>query len=142
METVLAKPLSGTEVAEAICYDLKQALLHEDRLAPHTAHPRFSYTLSLHVNTPDGPTASVVRTLAGGEAAPCVPGAPGTATTEVTVERPVAPPNAVRQETEQPIPVLVETEKGKIEEKWVKYAKDGDKAKPKPPRNKVVGGEA
>ena len=139
METSILKPLSGREVVRAILYDIEQALTHDDRFAAHVAYDGFTFHASIQIRTPSAAIPGVDRILSGGAGAIPPDDAP---TATVTVERPLAPPNQVRMDTEQPVPVLSDDGNGKVTERWAKHRpKDAD-GQTRAPRNKVVGGGA
>jgi len=90
----------------------------DDRLAAHLAYDGFSYHAKLHVSLPSGLQVEFDREFAGGRA---VADLALDSLVVSTAEHPITPPNAVRMDTDQPVPTLVE-EKGQTVEKYVSYA--------------------
>lgn len=138
-ETTLPKPLSGAEMAEAICFDIKQALLNDATFAEHLAYSSYSFKGTIHVTMPSAMRVEYERPIEGGQGE-----VPADATT-VTVEasRAEQPPNEVRFETEQPIPIMVSDDKGRVTETTKSYSGKTVKGKAllnqKSNRNKVFG---
>ena len=131
MEQTIPKPLSGTEVIEAIVHDLRRALLLDDRLAPHSSYDSFAFKANITVSLP--PTAvqkEFTRELAGGAGKLPLP-ADSVATVEATREE--GAPNAVRLDTDQPIPTLVE-ENGVTVERMVPYKGKDASGRPTVPK--------
>lgn len=138
-EQVLNKPLSGVEVARAIMHDIEYALSRTDALAGHVAYDQFSFHATITVKVPRAPRPEFTREIAGGYLSPQAPADAH----ELTVERPLLPPNEVRMETGQPVPVLSTDDHGRTTEKLVSYeGKDpeGRKTAMRRAKNVVVGG--
>ena len=137
METSLLKPLSGAEVVRAILHDIEHALTHDDRFAPHVAYDGFTFHASIQIRTPSAAIPGVDRIVSGG--AGLVPPDDAPAAT-VTAERELQPPNQVRMDTAQPVPVLSDNGDGKVTERWAKHRPADADGRARAPRNKVVGG--
>lgn len=134
-EVTLNKPLSGREVIDAILYDIREALLRDGRLAAHLAFPAYAFTATLTIRTPGNVSEGFTRPLqgSGGNLDKQVEAVvQGTAETlEVIAEREVQPPNDVRYETEQPIPLLVTEDNGRVREEYKSYKGRTRGGKPK-----------
>lgn len=126
-ERTLARPLSGEEVIEAIGAKIKEQLRRDCFLAPHMAYGSFSFTAKIEIKFQGSRIEGTQATVSGGEGVltPDVP------TTEVhsTASAEPQPPNEVRRETGQGVPVVTKGPSGRLEEKRVKYERQG---KPKP----------
>lgn len=120
-ERTLAKPLSGTEIIEAIVSLVRTALQRDCFLAPHMAYPSFSVQGKLDIQFQGTRIVGTVAHVkdAAGEQSPHVP----VSNASVEFSENPKPPNEVRRETEQPVPVQVKTPSGRIEERRVKYEK-------------------
>lgn len=142
-ETTLPKPLSGHELIDAICYDIKQALLRDSHFGSHIAYPCYAFTGNLTVRTPRGVTQEFSRPVEGASygATPLLAAAADDgemAMVEVAASRdatvPEMPPNQVRYETDQPIPVLLtDPETGRTRETVKSYRGRTVTGKPKAP---------
>jgi len=134
MQQTQGKPLSGEEVRKTIVYDIERALSLDDNFAAHIAYTGgFSFHASLVISLPSAVNSQVTRSVTGGRGEILLP-----SDTVVTVEaeRDVEPHDHVRIDTEQPVPVLVETAQGQIKEEFIKYAKKDLAGKPGIPRQK------
>ena len=127
-ERVLAKPLSGTEVVEAIVTRIKEQLQKDCFLAPHMAYPAFSFKCELDIQFQASRIAGTHATVTS--AAAVVDLAPGAQESQqVTISDEPKPPNEVRRETGQEVPVLTKTPQGRLEERKVRYERKGGKPK-------------
>lgn len=117
-DTTIPKPLSGAEVRKAILHDIGRMLEQDDRFMGHIAYDGFTFSVTLRVSLPTGIQQELTRDLSGG---PGVDPAYATELTELETSRGLQPPNDVRYSTDQPIPTLVENDKGQTEERWVSY---------------------
>lgn len=121
-EISLAKLLSGNEVLESILYEMRQKLSRNSRFQQNMAYPAYRAEIKIRLfpssafippaeydilaeERPDGCEVSSVPSV------------------EETIEVPVRPPNQVRVESELPLPVLSQDEKGNPVEKWVRKKK-------------------
>jgi len=116
-ETLVVKPLSGEEIKDQILFDVMKSLEKTCNLADATAYGSYEgeITIRLRLNdlgriTADGHVVKVGE----GEVPVEVP------ETAADIEIVPQPPNEVRVETGQPVPVLTEVD-GKVVERKVKY---------------------
>lgn len=134
-EVTLNKPLSGKELRQAILFDIEKALEVDGRLAAHLAFPAYAFTATLTIRTPGSVTEGFNRPLqgSGGNVDALLDSvAAGTEqVAEVSAEREVQAPNDVRYETEQPIPLLVTEDNGKVREEYKSYKGRTRGGKPK-----------
>lgn len=120
-EMTIAKPLTGPEIIEAICFKMRESLSKNCLLAGHQAYAGFSFDakVELHFNNP----ASYVKEAMGfakgsdGDTTPTE----GDLSDTVVMHEPEASPNEVRRETEQPVPAIATSPSGKKEEVKLKY---------------------
>lgn len=121
-EQTLNKPLSGAEIIEVVCNQVKKAMQRDCTLAPHCAYPAFSYAISINITFQDTGTkvkgTSVTVSDKLGELEPEVE----VQTAETIVEGAPDSPNTVRMENDMGIPVLTRTPQGGVEEKRIKYS--------------------
>ena len=123
-ETTIAAPLSGTEVIEAICAKVRNALRQDCFLSPMAAYESFEATVTLKVKMLDcGRIPEVHQTVTVQSEAPVNESDENFALEQAEIQMQAMPPNQVRRETDQAIPTLVDTGIGKPEIKHVKYAK-------------------
>lgn len=120
-ETTIAKPLSGPEIVEAICYKMRENLNKNCLLAPHSAYAAFSFDATVKINFVN-PTSMVKEALgfakgSDGE----VQEVTDSLDEVVDIHEDAVPPNQVRRDTEQGVPVRVKTPQGGVEEKKLKY---------------------
>lgn len=124
-EKTLNLPLSGEEVLEALTQQIRSHLRRDCFLGPTTAYQFFEAKITLAVKLHDvGRIAEVNTEVVSKIGQPPENPDEFLEQFDSEFEIPKAPPNEVREETEQPIPTLA-TEKGKPEIKKVKYAKKG-----------------
>lgn len=122
-ERTLNKPLSGPEIIESIVSDIRKTLERDCFLAPHMAYPSYSCDGQLNIKfqgTAVKSSTAYVRASTG-EPDPSLPIQEETVSVDVEPK----PPNEVRRESGQAVPVLAKTATGKLEEKAVKYAPKG-----------------
>jgi hypothetical protein len=122
-ERVLANPLSGSEVMEAVLDKIRTKLQSDCYLSPNVAYDYFTCNVKLSLRAHDvGRTAEVEvdETITAGESNP-EHAALEAADAEFQIE--AAPPNEVRVETGQPVPVLTRDSDGKPEVKHIKYSR-------------------
>ncbi len=127
MESTLNKALSGAEIREAILFDVKKALENDDHLAAHIAYDGFAYKVKLDVSLPSAIQQEFTRELSGEKGK--LEGVLGV--DEIETERPLQPPNEVRYDTEQPIPILTTDNEGHTVEKMVSYVGKDRSGRPK-----------
>jgi hypothetical protein len=120
-EKVLPLPLSGEEVRKAVLDRIDQSLQKDCYLSPNAAYDWFSAEIKLKLMLHDvGRTAEVEQTVAvfaGEEPEEGAEGVEG----EITME--AKPPNEVRVETGQEVPVLAKSPEGKPVIKGIRYAR-------------------
>ena len=120
LEKTIAKPLSGLEVKEAILDRIRKQMNADCTLRDIEAYGAFSFYCTLTVNFQTlGATKATSIELTGieGEVDPEIPEESETITA-TDVER---PPNEVRRDSGQGIPVLTKDEHGHMVEKTVNY---------------------
>ena len=122
-ERVLANPLSGSEVMEAVIDKIRRKLQSDCFLSPNTSYDYFTCDVKLNLRAHDvGRTAevNVEQTVTQGEPNPEY-AALEAAEAEFQIE--AAPPNEVRVDTGQPVPVLTKDAEGKPDVKHIKYSR-------------------
>lgn len=120
-ETTIPKPLAGPEIIEAVVFKIRENLNKNCLLAPHAAYGAFSFDAKVTI-TFVNPTSMVKEALGfasgtGGEPQDVVE----SSTEVIDIHEDAAPPNAVRRDTGQGIPVRVKTPQGGVEERKLKY---------------------
>jgi hypothetical protein len=127
-ERTLAKPLSGLEVIEAIVSTVRTQLQKDCFLAPHMAYPSYSFTAKIDIQFQGSRIAGTTAHVkdAAGERVPNLP----ETTESVELSESPKPPNEVRRDTNQGVPVQVKTPSGRLEEKKVRYARPKGKTQP------------
>lgn len=123
-ERVLPNPLSGEEVVRAILDKVGNSLRRDCFLSPNLSYDYFTCEVKLSVRCHDvGRTAevNVAETVAGGEIEESEDAALEAADAEFQIE--AAPPNEVRVDTGQEVPVLTKRADGKPEVRQVRYSK-------------------
>ncbi len=126
-EVSIPEPLTGTEVIEAIAYRanemVREVLQRDCFLSANSAYEAFECKIMVKIKARDcGRFVEVDQDIVVGE---------GTIQdTDVNVVQEEtgamfseAPPNVVRAETEQPVPVMIGDTAGNQERKTVKYKK-------------------
>jgi hypothetical protein len=123
-ENVVAEPLSGSEIIEAVCFKLKEQLARDCFLSPNSAYEYFSAKIEVKITAVDcgrvANAGATVRHTVGDADAVVLGGNDGYDVTS-TEDIPRMAPNVLRRETEQPVPVTVADTSGKTERKNVKY---------------------
>lgn len=134
-EVSIPKALSGIEVLEAVLFDIRKALANDDRLSGHCAYNGFRATIQVSISTHLGFLPPVDRVIVseGGEQVDLAPAV------DLEIDIPVKPPNAVREATHQPLPVLVSDGNGRSYEKLIPYS-DRPKQPPTARPNNIVKG--
>lgn len=129
-EQTIPKPLGGAEIRKAIITKisstLETAMKKDCFLLDHLAYAvfeaRVDFKIEIKFPASDtrvkGTGLATSDVVAQGE----LPGEVGSRVSTGVVEMEPKPPNEVRQETGQGIPVISQTPQGRIEEKRVKYA--------------------
>lgn len=133
MERVIAAPLSGEEIVEAVLDRVRKQLLTDCNLNPVFAYEAFEGRIRIDLRMTDCgriPEIEIDETVKVGAAID--PNDPDAALGLSDQEFGKEPPNTVRQTSGQPVPVLVEDSQGRKEIKKIQYAKPG-KAKPVAP---------
>lgn len=128
-ERVLAKPLSGTEVIEAIVSRLREQLQKDCFLAGHMAYSAFSFKCSIDIKFQASRIEGTSTQVSGSLGEEDLEQPIATETVEVSDEP--KPPNEVRRESGQDVPVLAKTPQGRLEERKVRYERKGVQHKPK-----------
>lgn len=120
-ETTIAKPLSGPEVIEAICYKIRENLNKNCLLAPHSAYGAFSFdaTIKINFNNPTSLVREAMGFANGSDGA--VDQTAETVEENIQIKEAEAPPNQIRRDTEQGVPAMIKTPQGGTTEKRLKY---------------------
>ncbi len=125
--TLIPEPLSGPEVIEAVAYRaneiIREVLRRDCFLSANSAYEAFECKIMVHIKARDcGRVVEVKQDMAVGDGI--------IKDTDVNVVQEEsgamfseAPPNVVRAETEQPVPVMTADSTGNLERKTVKYKK-------------------
>lgn len=123
-EQVLPLPLSGGEIIKAVQHAVEEALKRDCFLNDVAAYETVQGTISIRLHMKDcGRVADVDRTVTVAQGTAVDPEDPDVYLVEADRALEPAPPNQVRQETDQPLPVLTEDSTGKREVKRVSYAR-------------------
>lgn len=131
-ETSVVEPLSGLEVIKAISDRVAKVLSRDCFLSPNMAYESFDCEIVIKLRARDLGRENMVNTTvlaAGGE--PIGPD-DEVDTLEGREYMPPAPPNEVRMQSSQPVPVRVDDGNGRAEIKKIKYT-------PKPRRQQPAG---
>jgi hypothetical protein len=128
-EKVLPLALSGEEVRKAICDRLDQVLARDCRLTPEKAYQFFSAKITVHVECTDIGRVEVID-----QEVPATLGEPDENEAlehfDAEFEMAPAPPNEVRVESGQPVPVETKDSSGKATQKGIRYSRKSlEKAK-------------
>ena len=127
-EKSLALPLSGAEIIEAICSKIAASLQRDCYLNANFAYQAFSGKINISLKLQDtGREVELEQTVevqADPEKNPMLEGA-DTSESEAEIDLQPQPPNQVRKETDQPLPVLTQNENGKQEVRHVSYKRPG-----------------
>jgi hypothetical protein len=121
-EKVLNLPLSGEEVRNAILDKLSRKLEKDCFLSPNTAYDWFTANIDISIHLHDVARDATVQAEVlhtAGE----IPEGVEIRSVNDNFEIGIAPPNEIRVETGQPVPVLTQKE-GKQEIKGVRYARN------------------
>ena len=128
METVINKPLSGTDVRRIILSKLETVLATDSRLSDFVAFPAFSFKLDIAIILAGAaePHDKINREITGGQNERELTDNPDQAATIVTqhLEQGPMPPNQARVDAGLGVPVLSRDEKGREVEREVKYSKE------------------
>jgi len=124
-ETTIAAPLSGEEVVETIVYRVRQALFGDCHLNPYLAYLSFEAEITVKVklrdNGRDPEVEQQIRVSGGSSEIRQELKTQEWSSSYVYMED--APPNAVRQSANLPIPTIVERSDGRKEQTKMKYAR-------------------
>lgn len=131
-EVSVPEPLSGTEIIEAVVFKVREQLRRDCFLSPNSAYEHFSGRIHIEIRATD-----CGRLVDVGADVPVVLGKEpeGDAKSEIltsTEEIPQAPPNVVRRQTDQSVPVVTQDNAGKQDQRRVKYAREKDEPTGKP----------
>lgn len=146
-ERTVVKPLSGAEIVEAILSRVRSQLQRDCFLASHLAYKSYSAQVDVRVQFQDTGTritdTEVHVQTNGGEVTD-----EEMQVEEAHVEVTPEPPNIVRRETGQDVPVVTPKPSGGMEERRVRYAPKGTpetttrKALEQPTVRPAAGGKA
>lgn len=129
-ERTLAKPLSGTEVIEAIVTSIRRQLSKDCYLAPHMAYGSYSFQADLQIQFQASRITGTQTHVTGGEGEL---DPEKTESANISISDEPKPPNEVRVDSGQPVPTLTKTPAGRVEERAVKYER-------RPPKQKTPVG--
>ncbi len=120
-EKTLNNPLNGREVTEAVLDAIRTRMESDCYLNPNSCYEWFSAVITVKLSMRDaGVDVQVDKSISvmqGGDSdEPAT-----TVDDEFSIEP--APPNEVRVNSGQPVPVLTKDENGKYVEKGIKYSK-------------------
>jgi len=120
-EETLAQPLSGEEIIEAVAWRLREILQKQCHLNPALAYESFSADIHVVLRVKDlGREVPVeAKFRASSESQPDE----DALLTEADEQMYDLPPNQVRMDTDQPIPVLTRDAEGKKEIKHIRFEK-------------------
>lgn len=122
-ETVLALALSGEEVRKAICDKLDQVLAKDCRLTAEKAYQYFSSKITVHLECFDIGRIEVVESISQATYG----GAPNDNEAldkfDAELEMSPAPPNEIRVESGQGVPVQSRDSDGRSTEKRIRYSR-------------------
>ena len=123
-ETTLAQPLSGEEVIKSVCHEVARMLRQDCFLSPNMAYESFNAKIHIEIKALDcGRIPEITREIVLSSDKTIDPNDENAALEIADSMLYDRPPNEVRQESDQPIPTLVETPDGRREIKPVKYGK-------------------
>ncbi len=123
-EQVLPLPLSGGEIIKAVLANVESMLRRDCFLNEVAAYETVQGRIQVSLTLKDCGRECIVETVVPVRQGPPVDESdPDVYLAEAERMMEQAPPNVVRQETDQPLPVLVEDQSGKREVKRVSYAK-------------------
>ncbi len=123
-EQVLPLPLSGGEIIKSVLHHVEQMLRKDCYLNDVAAYETVQGTVSVRLAMKDCGRDAVVDAVIPVQSGPVVAeGDEDVYLNEADRTLMAAPPNQVRQETDQPLPVLVEDSTGRREVKRIQYAK-------------------
>lgn len=141
-EEMVVRPLSGEEVQEALIHKIRQSLQKTCNLRPDDAYTSFQAEISIRIKlsdygreVPDNHQVTVTE-FSG------LPDDPEAVREfEEMIQMDAAPPNQVRIESEQKVPIEV-TEDGKKTTKFIRYAPKKTFHSPQPPKANPVDEDA
>lgn len=120
-EKVLTPPLSATEIEEAILDSVRLAIRRDCNLAPGNAYGTFSAHITGKILLYDMGTEYGVNLEAKSNVGQMTEGGKES---EIEITMNEKPPNAVRVESGQGVPVSVRNAQGKNETRYVRYGRD------------------
>lgn len=129
-ESVANKPLSGQELIEVICNDVRETLQKDGMFSAYVAYRQISYSIDVHIHT-GNPMKPEHTALVRAKRSPAmgVEGPPPLVQpvgeqgrVDLTIERMVDSPNLTRIANDLPITVYAQ-EKGRTVERTVSYDK-------------------
>jgi|WetSurMetagenome_2_1015567.scaffolds.fasta_scaffold110438_3 hypothetical protein len=127
-ERSVALALSGEEIIEAVVARIRKEMRTDCFLNKDLAYSYFEAEVHYKIRLQDcgrAPEAKGVARAKGGEVPTTTENEEDLFLKEGDIEMQMAPPNEVRQESDQPLPVLGTGENGKPEIRRVTYAKPG-----------------
>lgn len=123
----LPDPLSGEEIIVDLAAQIADTLRRDSRLSRNLAYERYGARVRIHLYAEDlGERTEVQVDAKLGEPIP-----DGAEEEVIDLDVTPAPPNAVRERSEQEVPVLTRSATGKPAIKRVRYASKKPKASPK-----------
>lgn len=131
-EESVPEPLSGTEIIDAIVFKVREQLRRDCFLSPNSAYEYFSGKIHIEVTAVDcGREAPIVTDIDLTKGSAPDVNDPNLYDVESDENLERQPPNVVRKETEQGVPVLTEDASGEKEIKRVKYQRQSEKPLPR-----------
>lgn len=122
IEQTQNNPLNGGEVIEAIVDKLREKLRRDCYLNPNSSYEWFTAKLTIELDLQDAGVHVPVKAAIEMEQGIAKDGEIGHVEAELEIE--AEPPNKVRVDTGQPVPVLTkDPETGKLVEKGVRYSR-------------------
>lgn len=120
-EQMVVRPLTGEEVQAAVIHKIKESMSKTCNLRPDDGYTSFRAEIEIHLTLSDygREVLDNHKVIAQAQTAPVDPGTTREYELEITMEP--MPPNEVRIETDQDVPVEV-TQDGKKVTKHVRYA--------------------
>ncbi len=125
-EVAIPEPLSGTEIIEAVLSRVRQQLMRDCFLSANCAYESFEGRITVQVRAVDaGRNADVDQTIVANAGGPYDAEKPGAIEVESIDEIEKEPPNVVRRESGQGVPVMTEDSSGHKETRRVHYQRRG-----------------
>jgi hypothetical protein len=118
-ERTIPEPLSGSEIVDRITHKVKQMLLQDCYLNPIAAYGWFSCGIHIEMIADDAGREVEVKIDVKEETSPTVPENSTRTQADGFIEK--APPNQVRQDSDQRVPAVVHDSQGNQKLERIKY---------------------